>query len=58
MIHTASCSTSHRVGDRGTESVTVREVCTGDVEAAEIPRTKAGLSCGFHRKGAGMSVMI
>lgn len=22
MIHTASCSTSHRVGGRGTESVT------------------------------------
>lgn len=22
MIHTASCSSSHRVGDRGTESVT------------------------------------
>lgn len=28
MIHTASCSTSHRVGGRGTESVSQREVCT------------------------------
>lgn len=24
MIHTASCSTSHRVGDRVTESVTAK----------------------------------
>jgi hypothetical protein len=50
MIHTASCSMSHRVGGRGIESVSQQEGVHGRFEAAEGPRLKAGFSHGSHKK--------